>query len=119
MAVEFAKSNGELTTLEGIVKYAAGDALVTGARNERWPIPRMQFDATYAECAGTLKGENGLYIKKPLIVSAYQCSVSSSVALPDGSGTLNALRGDWIVSANANSRWVVAGDIFRETYEQV
>lgn len=119
MVVEFAKSNGELTTLEGIVKYAAGDALVTGVRNERWPIPRMQFDATYTACEGTLKGESGSYIKKPLIVTAYQCSVSSNVALPDGSGTLNAIQGDWIVSDNTNNRWVVADDIFRETYEKV
>ena len=42
--VEFAETDGTLSTQEGPVHYSTGDALLTGTEGERWSVARDTFD---------------------------------------------------------------------------
>lgn len=115
--VEFAEHAGTLQTREGLVAYEAGDALMTGMIGERWPIRRAHFDSTYEPVAPVRMGENGLYIKKAIPVTAQQAKPGESISLDGGQGTLRAKPGDWILASEDGHRWVVANDIFLMTYQ--
>ncbi len=119
LKVYFAQSSGTIQTLEGSVMYQAGDALVTGTKNEQWPIERIKFEATYIPASEIKIGEDGWYLKKPMIVSAEQSTTKQAVKIKDGAVILNAHPGDWIVSDGFSNRWVVEKDIFNETYELI
>ena len=45
--VEFAKEDGEIQTLEGVVSYKKGDAIITGIKGEKYPCRRDIFDESY------------------------------------------------------------------------
>ena len=47
VSVTFVQSPGVCETLEGPVHYDVGDAIVVGARGERWPVKREIFARTY------------------------------------------------------------------------
>lgn len=115
--VEFAKQTGSLLTLEGVVSFEAGDALMTGVRGERWPIQRTRFEATYELIPPTRMGENGPYLKKHMLVEARQATQEERVHLPGGNGPLRARVEDWVLTAPDGHQWVVANDIFIETYQ--
>ena len=44
---EFATEDGEIETLEGVVSYKKGDAIITGVKGEKYPCRRDIFDQTY------------------------------------------------------------------------
>ena len=44
---EFAKEDGEIKTLEGVLHYKKGDAIITGIKGEKYPCRRDIFDETY------------------------------------------------------------------------
>ena len=44
---EFATEDGEIKTLEGVVSYKKGDAIITGVKGEKYPCRRDIFDETY------------------------------------------------------------------------
>ena len=44
---EFATEDGEIKTLEGVVSYKKGDAIITGIKGEKYPCRRDIFDETY------------------------------------------------------------------------
>ncbi len=116
--VEFASAAGTLQTLEGPVQYEAGDALMTGAANEHWPIRHKRFEETYAPLPTTKMGEAGLYLKKHILVDARLVQKAETIPLGGERGVLNAQTGDWILTAPDGQQWVVSGDIFRLTYEE-
>ena len=116
VAVSFAAAAGEIPTLEGPVRCAAGDAILTGVQCEHWPITRAQFEASYEPLAPLAMGEDGLYVKKPLAVEARQLDHATSVDLAQQQGCLHAKPGDWLVSAPDGAQWVVADEIFRASY---
>lgn len=115
--VEFACSKGVMQTQEGPVHYGCGDALMTGIAGERWPIPRDRFAATYVPVPPVQMGENGKYVKRPITVSARQAKSPERIPLYGGKGELAAKTGDWVVTDENGNRWVVANEIFSETYE--
>lgn len=117
--VEFAREAGELRTLEGPVRYQAGDALMTGVAGERWPIGRARFEATYDSIPPTCMGKDGFYVKKPIPVSACQAGTVERIVLSGKGGVLEAKPGDWIVSDQSGHQWVVADAIFRQSYEAI
>ena len=45
---EFAKEEGVINTLEGLMQYKKGDAIITGVAGERYPCRRDIFDQTYS-----------------------------------------------------------------------
>jgi hypothetical protein len=117
--VEFASKVGDVQTAEGTVAYSTGDALLTGVAGETWPVRREHFEHTYVPMPPTEMGEAGLYVKLPLEVDAYQSESASVVVLGDGHGVLSVKAGDWIVTGPDGRRWVVADEIFQETYVPV
>ena len=44
---EFAAEDGEIETLEGIMSYKKGDAVITGIKGEKYACRRDIFDQTY------------------------------------------------------------------------
>lgn len=117
--IEFAKSDGVVQTLEGPVSYLAGDALASGALDERWPISRKQFEISYEPVFPTHMGRDGQYIKKPLTVDAHQCHSEQHVTINNQNNSLRANIGDWIVSDQNGGRWIVNDEIFQLTYERI
>jgi hypothetical protein len=113
--VEIAAQSGVLETLEGAVTYAAGDALVTGVTNERWPIKRARFDATYDAMPGTSHGESGWYRRHADQVIAKQMNEAFSVPL-GAHGELRGQPDDWLVQYADGGLAVVATHIFLKTY---
>ena len=123
--VEFARADGVLATLEGPVRYDAGDALLTGSAGERWPVRRATFDARYVvdtpatPAAVTMQhGDDGAYRKLPQDVRALQVADAFAVRLPDGQ-LLQGQPGDWLVEYGPGDQAIVAAAIFSATYERV
>ena len=119
VAARFASAAGVMTTAEGDVHYAAGDALVTGAAGDRWPVPRARFLATYDPVAPTANGHDGTYRKRVALVHARRMEQPFAVPLSDARGTLRGGPGDWLVQYAPGDLAVVSGAIFAATYELV
>lgn len=117
--VEFAVDAGAIETLEGSVTYSPGDALMTGAIGEHWPIRRARFETTYDPIPPTLMGKSGTYLKKTIPVEARQAHTEEKISLPEGQGILLAHAGDWILTDPDGHQWVVANEIFAATYQTV
>jgi hypothetical protein len=115
--VRFAEAAGVQATLEGPVRYTAGDAIVTGAGGELWPIARVVFDQAYEPVSPGSAGENGLYLKRPRQALALQLRESRNVVLSGTRGVLSGAAGDWIVDYGNGDLAVVAGDRFTVYYE--
>lgn len=118
-AVEFSQACGTVETLEGTVRYEAGDALMTGVEGECWPIARSRFEKTYEPVSELRMGEDGLYRKHPIVVAAVQTESDMVIALDLHNTELLARPGDWIVTAPDGEQWVVAQEIFLKTYVPV
>lgn len=115
--VEFAKADGVLETLEGLVSYRQGDALLTGTSGERWPVPLDKFRATYMPLDAS--DENVmLYVKRPVKVWAWVTDRPLDVPLSGGRGTLHAEPGDVLVQYAPGDVYVVSGSIFEASYER-
>jgi len=117
LTVEFARQGGTLSTREGPVTYAPGDALLTGSAGERWPVPRAAFDASYEPVAPLRPGKPGCYRKRPLIVWAKQMRDRFELSLGSGRGELRGEAGDWLVQYAPGDCGVVGGALFAQTYE--
>ena len=114
---EFAVSDGTLVTREGPVAYCRGDALLTGAEGERWPVPRERFDETYEPVAPLRPGKPGAYRKRPEVVWAKQMREPFTVELGEGRGTLQGNAGDWLLQYAPGDLSVVSATVFAKTYE--
>lgn len=116
VSVRFAKTDGVCQTLEGAVGYHAGDAILTGVAGEQWPVARSIFDERYGPADGTTPGNDGNYIKKPLVVFALRLDVPIEVSMPAG-GALHGALGDWLVQYGQADYGIIKDDIFCATYE--
>lgn len=114
--VLFAEHAGTLDTLEGVVAYQNGDALVTGVEGERWPIAREDFERTYEAMLPTRMAEDGTYTKRHTPVQALQVTEITVLSIQSGTAKLRAAPGDWVVTDTHGKRWVVADTIFQKTY---
>jgi hypothetical protein len=114
--VEFAEAAGTLATLEGEVRYRAGDALLTGQEGERWPVARDQFLATYEAAAPTRPGTAGTYRRREGTVWAWRADRMLDVVLSDGRGSLRANAGDLLVQFDSGDIAVMPEHIFRRSY---
>jgi len=110
----FAACAGLAATREGTISYQAGDALLTGAEGERWPVARKRFFASYEALPPAVMGKDGLYIKKRLPVWALRISEPFSVATERG--LLSGQAGDWLVQYGPEDYGVVGASIFAATY---
>ena len=114
--VEFAGTDGVCKTLEGEVRYRAGDALLTGGRGERWPVKRDLFAASYQPVPPTRSGQNGLYRKLPALAHALRLTEPVDIPVSWQSDLLHGQPGEWLLLYSDGSYGVVQDEIFRETY---
>ncbi len=116
--VAFASADGVLRTLEGEVRYRAGDALLSGAHQDHWPVPRAQFDEDYRPVSAPA-GCPGVYVKRSRPVLARQMPHAFRVSVAEGSDVLQGAAGDWLLDYGHGRRGVVKNDIFQATYSLV
>lgn len=117
VSARFAPVPGTIETLEGAVRHAAGDAIVTGVAGESWPVSRARFLAGYDPLAPTAAGEDGRYARRPRTVLALRLAEACDVILPEGRGRLHGRAGDFLVQYAPGDWAIVAGGVFERTYE--
>lgn len=117
--VRFATEAGKLQTLEGPVRYRPGDALLTGAAGERWPVTRARFDRSYRPEPPTQAGQAGRYVKQPVTVWALRMDTPFSVRVGHARDPIVGGPGDWLVQYGADDYGVISATIFEQTYERL
>lgn len=119
VSVEFASADCVIKTLEGEVRGLAGDAILTGAQGERWPVQRGRFDEMYEPAGGIAHGCDGQYRKKnSSFVLAKQLDAPFSIAVGQGD-VISGKSGDWLTQYADGMQGVVADAIFKKTYIQI
>jgi hypothetical protein len=113
--VHFAITPGQIVTIEGIVNYKKGDAIMTGIEGEQWPIAREDFTQSYDPTTPNIMGLDGYYQKKYLVVIARK--VLHDEIVKHKNSVLSAKAGDYIITSPDGKEWVVANDIFQATYQ--
>ena len=119
VSVVFADAPGTMPTLEGPVPYEKGDALLTGVKEERWPVARASFLERYEALPGTTPGGDGMYKRRPEVLWAVQVTSADlplEITTASG-GVLGASAGDWLIQYSPGDLGVVDGEIFAESYE--
>lgn len=114
--VEFATAGGVCETLEGPVRYRAGDALLTGIKSERWPVKRDIFLSSYEPVPPTRAGADGTYRKAPAVAYALRVDRASEVPVSWQNDPLHARPGDWLLLYADGSYGVLQDSIFRGSY---
>ncbi|MBS0578137.1 MAG: PGDYG domain-containing protein [Proteobacteria bacterium] len=114
--VEFAASDGSLTSAVGPNHYRAGDALITGSTGDRWCVSRERFDAKYLPVLPGRPGANGPYRNRPAAVLAKQMHQAFSVAREAGGDVLHGVAGDWLVEYAPGDHGIVDRARFARVY---
>ena len=114
--VAFAIEAGVCETLEGPVRYRAGDAILTGIRREQWPVGRDSFLASYEAVPPTVAGTDGLYRKAPSVTRALRLERVVRVPVGWQGDPLRGRPGDWLLRYADGSLGVVQDAIFRASY---
>jgi PGDYG protein len=114
--VEFASTECTVKTREGKVHAHAGDAILTGAKGDRWRVSRAKFAEKYQPVVPTRAGQAGRYAALPIRVAAVRMPEDFSVVLADGVSVLAGTPGDWLVDYGDGSLGVIAPEIFATTY---
>lgn len=117
--VQFAVDSGELISREGPNRYAAGDAIITGATGDRWSVSRARFEARYQALAPTSMGQNGAYINQPIPVLARQIPAPFRMARSAGGDLLRGNPGDWLLQYAPGDYGVVEQGRFAQVYRKV
>ena len=115
----FAKSNGELVSQEGINRYSAGDAMITGSTGNRWIVSRDRFDAKYEPVASVAAGEDVAYRSKPIPVLAKQVHEPFSINRSAGGDRLRGGAGDWLMQYGPQDFGIVEKNRFEQVYQRV
>lgn len=113
----FAKSGGGLASQEGLNRYSAGDALITGSTGNRWVVSRDRFDAKYEPVAPLKAGEDGAYRNKPVPVLAKQIHEPFSVNRSAGGDRLQGRAGDWLMQYGPGDFGIVEKKRFEAVYK--
>lgn len=119
LQVRWMDADGVCATLEGEVRYRAGDPLLTGVRGEQWTMPAETFAGAYEAADATTYGSDGRYRKKPLEAWALRLAAPATVAVGGQHDLLRGQPGDWLVQYGPGDFGIVAADIFAATYELV
>jgi hypothetical protein len=119
VSVEFAAHAGELMSLEGPNRYAAGDAIVSGSGGERWVVSRERFDAKYLAQDGVAHGEAGTYRNRPSVVLAKEMHAPFSIARSNDGDILTGNAGDWVMQYAPGDYGVVKAARFAKVYREV
>ncbi|MDA0572305.1 PGDYG domain-containing protein [Burkholderia gladioli] len=115
--VAFAAEAGELMSLEGPNRYAAGDAIVTGSTGDRWVVSRERFDDKYLPAAeGLAHGDAGPYRNRPAVVLAKRMETAFSIARSENGDVLRGAAGDWVMQYAPGDYGVVQAQRFAQVY---
>jgi len=114
--VEFTAADGVCQTLEGPVRFRAGDAILTGTQGERWPVRRDLFLSSYEPVSPTRAGENGSYRKAPSVAYALRLDEPRDVPVNWQNDPLHGRPGDWLLHYADGAYGVIQDSIFRESY---
>ena len=109
ISYETATDNGTVDTLEGPVNYTVGHKIITGPKDERYPVSPIKFSAYYDD-----NGDGTATPKK----------IMKTARLADHDGVVKASWGnleytkgnDYIVRHGPGDYGVVKTDIFAKTY---
>ena len=112
----FTAEDGICQTLEGEVRFRAGDALLTGGQGERWPVRRDLFLSSYEPVPPTRPGEDGTYRKLPAVAHALRLTAPADVSVSWQNDPLHGQAGDWLIRYPDGSHGIVQDSIFRDTY---
>lgn len=101
------------------VSFRAGDAILTGAARESWPIARATFETTYAPAEGGRMGRDGKFFKKPVPVLGVQ--MKEPFAVTASWGRLEGKPGDWLVQYDEAGQdfGIVGQSLFQQTYDRL
>ena len=116
VVVAFATGPGELISLEGLNRYEAGDALITGSTGSRWSVSRDRFDAKYAAITPLRQGEDGRYRSLPVPVLAKQMSAAFRIARSAGGDMLEGAAGDWLMQYAPGDFGITENSRFVQVY---
>ena len=99
-------------TLEGPVNAGPGHVLITGVAGEQYPISQKTFFETY-----NVDEDLGVAYKRKVIVDAEQLTEPKSVKVEWSDDYLTGKPGDWLITNDKGSQWIVEEKIFEQTYE--
>ena len=116
VGVTFAQQAGELISLEGPNRYAAGDALITGSTGSHWSVSRQRFDAKYTAVAPTADGHTGQYAARPVPVLARQITEPFTAARSEDGDVLHGRAGDWLLQYAPGDFGVAEQQRFAQIY---
>lgn len=116
MQVVFAAEEGELVSLEGLNRYKAGDALITGSTGSQWCVSRDRFDSKYEPVFPCLPGEDGNYRNRPIPVLARRMKEAFSIARSQGGDRLKGEPGDWLMQYAPGDYGITKHSRFAEVY---
>lgn len=117
--VVFAAVDGVVETLEGPVRHAAGDAILTGVRGEQWPVRQDAFAASYEPLPPNRSGQPGEYVKRWVNTLALRLRSAMTVPVGRHDDPLHGRPGDWLLQYEDGSHGVVCDEIFTVTYETI
>jgi hypothetical protein len=118
VAVNFARDNGELVSLEGPNRYQSGDALVTGSTGSRWSVARDRFELKYEAVPPTRMGEDGCYKSRPVPVLARQLNEPFAASRCEGGDVLRGSAGDWLLQYAPGDFGVAENSRFAQVYRR-
>ena len=112
LTYQLAEEERIVETKEGTQIARQGDAIVTGIKGERWPIPKDKHDGY------DFKEENGVtsISKKLALVAVAFANEPMNVKLSWSDNPLEAKSDDAIVRYGANDFGVVDREIYEKTY---
>jgi hypothetical protein len=116
--VSYAKSAGELTSQEGVNRYSAGDAMITGSTGNRWIVSRDRFDARYEPVVPLKAGLDGAYRNRPIPVLAKQVHEPFSISRSAGGDRLRGGAGDWLMQYGPQDFGIVEKKRFEQVYQR-
>lgn len=117
--VVFAKSAGELISREGLNRFEAGDAMITGSTGDRWSVSRGRFDAKYVPVAPAKAGEDGRYQARPLPVRAKQMAEAFILARSAGGDVLQGQAHDWLLQYAPGDFGIIEDTRFQRVYRRL
>lgn len=117
--VEFASKSGICETLEGPVRYAKGDAIVTGVEGEQWPVSIKEFEQRYRPLQDGRFGLAGRFEKIPRQALAIKLTTSKSIVLSSSRGVLEGRVGDWIVDYGDGDLSIISARLFDSYYKSM
>lgn len=114
VVVRFALEAETILTREGPVLATPGDAVLTAATGEQWPVARAAFDRYYAPTS-----EAHVYNSIPRESLALRVDVAFEAILADGRSRLVGRPGDWLLDHGDGQLGIIGADIFAATYQRL